>query len=68
MTMTLAETGKMVYRILNGEAVSTIKPEIMNDLTLYVSPKHAKAQGVSLSAEIMKNAVDVDTKVKADSK
>lgn len=62
------KTGKMVYRILNGEAVSTIKPEIMNDLTLYVSPKHAKAQGVSLSAEIMKNAVDVDTKAKADSK
>jgi len=62
------ETGKMVYRILNGEAVNTIKPEIMNDLTLYVSPKHAKAQGVSLSAEMLKNAVDVDAKVKADSK
>ena len=62
------KTGKMVYRILNGEAVSTIKPEIMNDLTLYVSPKHAKAQGVSLSAEIMKNAVDVDTKAKTDNK
>ncbi|MBH0005820.1 MULTISPECIES: ABC transporter substrate-binding protein [unclassified Psychrobacter] len=62
------KTGKMVYRILNGEAVSTIKPEIMNDLTLYVSPKHAKAQGVSLSAEMMKNAVDVDTKAKTDNK
>ncbi|MFT5120446.1 MAG: putative ABC transport system substrate-binding protein [Psychrobacter glaciei] len=62
------KTGKMVYRILNGEAVSTIKPEIMNDLTLYVSPKHAKAQGVSLSAEIMKNAVDVDTKAKTGNK
>ena len=55
-------TGKMVYRILNGESVSTIKPEVMNDLTLYVSPKHAKAQGISLSADIMKNAVNVDTK------
>lgn len=62
------KTGKMVYRILNGEAVSTIKPEIMNDLTLYVSPKHAKAQGVSLSAEMMKNAVNVDTKEKTDNK
>lgn len=62
------KTGKMVYRILNGEAVSTIKPEIMNDLTLYVSPKHAKAQGISLSAEMMKNAVDVDTKAKTDNK
>ena len=62
------KTGKMVYRILNGEAVSTIKPEVMNDLTLYVSPKHAKAQGVSLSAEMMKNAVDVDIKAKTDNK
>lgn len=62
------KTGKMVYRILNGEAVSTIKPEVMNDLTLYVSPKHAKAQGVSLSAEMMKNAVDVDTKAKTGNK
>ncbi|KRG36463.1 ABC transporter substrate-binding protein [Psychrobacter sp. SIMBA_152] len=53
-------TGKMVYRVLNGEAVNTIKPEVMNDLTLYVSPKHAKTQGVSLSAELLKNAINVD--------
>ncbi|TXD97582.1 ABC transporter substrate-binding protein [Psychrobacter frigidicola] len=55
-------TGKMVYRILNGEAVNTIKPEVMNELTLYVSPKHAKAQGVSLPAVMLKNAINVDTK------
>jgi putative ABC transport system substrate-binding protein len=61
-------TGKMVYRILNGEPVSTIKPEVMNDLTLYVSPKHAKAQGVSLSANMIKNAVNVDTKTESASK
>ncbi|MEZ7501138.1 ABC transporter substrate-binding protein [Psychrobacter sp. Arc29] len=53
-------TGKMVYRVLNGEAVNTIKPEVMNDLTLYVSPKHAKTQGVSLPAELLKNAINVD--------
>ncbi len=53
-------TGKMVYRVLNGEAVNTIKPEVMNDLTLYVSPKHAKSQGVSLPAELLKNAINVD--------
>ena len=53
-------TGKMVYRVLNGEAVDTIKPEVMNDLTLYVSPKHAKTQGVSLPAELLKNAINVD--------
>ncbi|WLP95310.1 ABC transporter substrate-binding protein [Psychrobacter sp. M13] len=55
-------TGKMVYRILNGEAVNTIKPQVMNDLTLYVSPKHAKAQGVTLSADMLKKAIDVDAK------
>lgn len=52
----------MVYRILNGEAVSSIEPQVMNDLTLYVSPKHAKAQGVSLSADMLKKAIDVDAK------
>ncbi|MBP2280529.1 putative ABC transport system substrate-binding protein [Psychrobacter sp. PL19] len=55
-------TGKMVYRIFNGEAVNTIKPEVMNELTLYVSPKHAKAQGVNLPADMLKNAINVDTK------
>jgi putative ABC transport system substrate-binding protein len=59
-------TGKMVYRVLNGEAVNTIKPEVMNDLTLYVSPKHAKAQGVSLPADLLKNAINVD--IDADTK
>ena len=63
-------TGKIVYRILNGEAVNTIKPEVMNDLTLYVSPKHAKAQGVTLSADMLKNGINVDNKAdtKADTK
>ncbi len=59
-------TGKMVYRVLNGEAVNTIKPEVMNTLTLYASPKHAAEQGVSLPADLLKNAIntdaDVDTK------
>ncbi|WP_420230361.1 ABC transporter substrate-binding protein [Psychrobacter sp. ER1] len=53
-------TGKMVYRVLNGEAVNTIKPEVMNDLTLYVSPQHAKTQGVSLPAELLESAINVD--------
>lgn len=55
-------TGKMVYRILNGEAVSNIKPEVMNELTLYVSPKNAKTQGVSLPADMLDNAINVDNK------
>ena len=53
-------TGKMVYRVLNGEAINTIEPAVMNDLTLYISPKHAKTQGVSLPAELLKNGINVD--------
>ena len=55
-------TGKMVYRVLNGEAINTIKPEVMNTLTLYASPKHAAAQGTSLTDDLLKNAVNVDEK------
>ncbi|WP_025647262.1 MULTISPECIES: ABC transporter substrate-binding protein [unclassified Psychrobacter] len=53
-------TGEMVYRVLNDEAVATVKPQVMNDLTLYVSPKHAQAQGVTLSDEVLKGAINVD--------
>ena len=49
-------TGKMVYRVLNGEAINNIEPAVMNDL----SPKHAKTQGVSLPAELLKNGINVD--------
>ncbi|WP_201582802.1 ABC transporter substrate-binding protein [Psychrobacter jeotgali] len=55
-------TGKMVYRVLDGEKVSSIKPQVMNELTLYISPKHAKAQGVNLPADILNDAINVDTK------
>ncbi|WP_083932732.1 ABC transporter substrate-binding protein [Psychrobacter lutiphocae] len=53
-------TGKMVYRVLNGEAIADIKPEVMNTLTLYVSPTHAKAQGVTLDPSILADAINVD--------
>jgi len=58
-------TGKMVYRILNGEAVVEVKPEIMNTLTLFVSPTHAAAQGVTLSDAVLADAINVDDKPKA---
>ena len=61
-------TGKMVYRVLNGEAVNTIKPEVMNTLTLYASPKHAAEQGVSLSADLLKNAINIDEKAQNTNK
>lgn len=53
-------TGKMVYRVLSGEAPTTIKPEVMNELTLYISPKHAKAQGTSIPAALLKDAINID--------
>lgn len=59
-------TGKMVYRVLNGEAMIDIKPEVMNTLTLFVSPKHAAAQGVTLSDDVMTDAINVDEKPKAE--
>lgn len=53
-------TGKMVYRILNGEAITDIKPDVMNELTLYVSPTHAKQQGVTLDPSIIADGINVD--------
>ncbi|MFT5096490.1 MULTISPECIES: ABC transporter substrate-binding protein [Psychrobacter] len=61
-------TGKMVYRVLNGEAINTIKPEVMNTLTLYASPKHAAEQGVSLTDDLLKNAINVDEKAQSADK
>ncbi|MGO2339566.1 MAG: ABC transporter substrate-binding protein [Psychrobacter sp.] len=62
-------TGKMVYRVLNGEAVNTVKPEVMNILTLYASPKHGAEQGVILTDDLLKNAINVDKEVQsADNK
>lgn len=53
-------TGKMVYRVLNGEAITEVKPEVMNKLTLFVSPKHAADQGASIPAAVMTDAINVD--------
>ena len=61
-------TGKMVYRVLNGEAINTVKPEVMNTLTLYASPKHAAAQGASLTDDLLKNAINVDKKAQSAEK
>ena len=61
-------TGKMVYRVLNGEAVNTIKPEVMNTLTLYASPKHAAEQGISLTEDLLKNAINVDKQAQSADK
>ena len=61
-------TGKMVYRVLSGEAINTIKPEVMNTLTLYASPKHAAEQGASLTDDLLKNAINVDKQAQSAKK
>lgn len=54
-------TAKLVARVLDGESPSQIKPEVMNTLTLYISPKHAQEQGVTLGDDIKQDAIDVDS-------
>ncbi|MFA9485750.1 MULTISPECIES: ABC transporter substrate-binding protein [unclassified Moraxella] len=53
-------TAQMVAQVLDGKQPSEIKPQVMNALTLYISPKHANEQGVALSDEVKKGAIDVD--------
>lgn len=54
-------TGKMVVKILDGTPIEQVTPAVMNDLTLYVSPKHASLQGLTLSDDVIKGAINVDT-------
>lgn len=54
-------TGKMVGKILSGSNISQVPPQVMNDLTLYVSPKNAAAQGVTFPDSVMQKAINVDT-------
>ncbi len=53
-------TAKLVSQVLDGKAPSDIKPEVMNTLTLYVSPKHAATQGVTVDVATFEGAVNVD--------
>lgn len=54
-------TGKMVVSILQGTAVKQVAPQVMNTLTLYVSPKHAAQQGVTLPDALVEQGMNVDT-------
>lgn len=53
-------TAKMVAQVLDGTAPADIKPQVMNDLTLYISPTHAQNQGITISDELLKDAINVD--------
>ena len=53
------QTGRMVARILKGEAPGTIKPEVSTKMELFVNPGAAEKQGIKLSDALVKNAAEV---------
>ena len=53
------ETGKIVVRILNGEKAGAIPVYTPQVLDLYVSPKHAKEQGITLPQAVLDKAKEV---------
>lgn len=54
-------TAKMVADILDGKKPSEVSPQVMNTLTLFVSPKHASEQGVSVDLTTLGDGINVDS-------
>jgi putative ABC transport system substrate-binding protein len=50
------QTGKVVVRILNGEAPGTIASQTSQTFELFVNPGAAQKQGIALSDELVKSA------------
>jgi putative ABC transport system substrate-binding protein len=50
------QTGKMVVRVLHGEAPGTIASQTSTTFELYVNPAAAQKQGVVLADELLKSA------------
>lgn len=53
------ETGKVAVRILRGEKAGAIPSQRVGTFELYISPKHAAEQGITLSEELKKQAAKV---------
>ena len=53
------QSGKLVVRVLNGEAPGNITPEIGQALRLVVNIDAAKKQGIDLSADVIDSAYKV---------
>jgi putative tryptophan/tyrosine transport system substrate-binding protein len=53
------QTGKVVVRILKGEKPGAIASETSSRLQLFVNPAAAQKQGVTLSADLLKDATTV---------
>lgn len=56
------QTGKVVFRILNGEKPGDIAPSISNSTILILNPTAASQQGVILSDELLKSADKIISK------
>lgn len=54
-------TAKLVAQVLDGQSPNEIKPEVMNTLTLFISPKHAVNQGVTVDLTTLGESINVDT-------
>jgi putative ABC transport system substrate-binding protein len=54
------QTGKIVVRILKGEAAGTIASQTSTTFELYVNPKAALKQGLTLPADLVKSAKVVE--------
>jgi putative ABC transport system substrate-binding protein len=53
------QTGKLVVRILNGEAPGKIAIQTSTTFELFVNPEAARKQGLTLSADLIKSAKTV---------
>jgi len=53
------QTGRMAARILKGEAPGAIPSETNDNLLLFLNPKAAAAQGVTLSDALIQSATQI---------
>lgn len=53
------ETGKIVARVLKGEAPGKIPSQRMDKFDLFLSPKHAAEQGIVLPEDLKKQAAQI---------
>ena len=50
------QTGKVVVRVLNGEAPGKIASQVSDNFELHVNPAAAQKQGITLPDELVKTA------------
>lgn len=53
------QAGEVAVRILQGEAPGSIAPQKTGELSLYINPSAAAAQGVTLSQELLDSAAKI---------